>query len=131
MSYIEGLNHESLDLSEDEFNRYMSGELKSHLASVEGDRLCEGLRVAEANAARLDETVKRLDVLVRDMSVVQEEMLTFHQDALRRVKEMREQCPAIPRQNRPRTKNLFDSGLDEDVQHTLPSPLTPVRPSDN
>lgn len=119
VAFIEKLTAESLGLTTDEFDRYMSGEALPPNA-LEGDMwLCEGMRVMQQNLKTLDDLQSRMDRLITESDTLVKEMDDLQESVAKEVAVVLKRTPLIIR---PRRANI-----DEEVpaSEQLPPPLTP------
>ncbi|KAG1673502.1 Rab5 GDP/GTP exchange factor [Nymphon striatum] len=122
VAYIENLNAESLNLSEFEYERYMSGE-----AIPSGDYeqtvfMCEGLRLMYQNLATISEMKQRLDKLMENTQSLKNEMTDFKESIKNEVIALIARNPLTIRK-----KSLPTSidDVDESDNAQLPMPLQP------
>ncbi|XP_023215597.1 rab5 GDP/GTP exchange factor-like isoform X2 [Centruroides sculpturatus] len=74
VAFIENLTAESLNLSKEEFDRYMSGEAVPPGSSNQNPALCEGLRVIYQNLTDLSDLRLRQEKLEDDILSLQEDL---------------------------------------------------------
>ncbi|XP_067128066.1 rab5 GDP/GTP exchange factor-like isoform X2 [Centruroides vittatus] len=74
VAFIENLTAESLNLSKEEFDRYMSGEAVPPGSSNQNPALCEGLRVIYQNLTDLSDLRLRQEKLEEDILSLQEDL---------------------------------------------------------
>lgn len=74
VNFIENLNAELLNLSKDEFDRYMSGEAVPPGCSNQNPALCEGLRLIYQNLADLTDLRLRHEKIMEDISALQQDI---------------------------------------------------------
>lgn len=119
VAFIEKLTAESLGLTTDEFQRYMSGVALPPNA-LEGDTwLCEGMRIMQQNLKSLDDLQTRMDRLITESDSLMQEMNDLEENVSQKVAEVIERTPL---NIRPRRANI-----DEEVptSELLPPPLIP------
>ncbi|XP_068204495.1 rab5 GDP/GTP exchange factor [Palaemon carinicauda] len=119
VAFIEKLTAESLGLTTDEFDRYMSGEALPPNA-LDGEMwLCEGMRVMQQNLKTLDDLQSRMDRLITESDSLVQEMDHLQESVEKEVSVVLKRTPLIIR---PRRANI-----DEDVPSSeqLPPPMTP------
>jgi hypothetical protein len=73
VEFIEKLDHESLNLTKDEFDRFMSGEalppsvsFGSEIDTLEAPWLCEGVRIMRGNLVALQQLASREEKLRKE-----------------------------------------------------------------
>lgn len=128
VAYIEKVSGESLGLTEDQFDRYMSGRcLPPGTLDEDSVWLSQALRVMQENMSVLDQVVggrggrrRRLDTLDKDIVTLSNQMDTLKEKISSEVDDVAARTPLVilpPRSAR----------LDEDMPPNplLPPPLTP------
>ncbi|KAG8196744.1 hypothetical protein JTE90_014477 [Oedothorax gibbosus] len=83
VAFIEDLNAESLNMNEDEFQRYISGDIP--LLHSENSFGCEGLRLMTQNLITLTEMQEKNNQTLNDMNNLRDDMLKF-QETLQKCK---------------------------------------------
>ncbi|KAF8786986.1 rab5 GDP/GTP exchange factor-like isoform X2 [Argiope bruennichi] len=82
VAFIEDLTGESLNMNEDEFQRYLSGEVPlTH--SDQNASACEGLRVMTQNLITLNEMQEKNTQVLSDMFSLREDMIKFQETLLK------------------------------------------------
>ncbi|KAK7068230.1 Rab5 GDP/GTP exchange factor [Halocaridina rubra] len=119
VAFIEKLTAESLGLTQDEFDRYMSGEALPPNALDGESWLCEGMRVMQQNLKSLDDLQSRMDRLIKESDTLVKEMDDIQESVAREVAIVLERTPLTIRPRK--------ADIDEDVpaSESLPPPLTP------
>lgn len=93
-TFIEQLTGESLNIPEDEFSRYISGEAVPPGSFEQSAYLCEAFRILYSNVALLDDLKQRQKLHEDDISQLKQEMIEFQDDVMRRVSEVdTKTCP--------------------------------------
>nr|XP_045608381.1 rab5 GDP/GTP exchange factor-like isoform X1 [Procambarus clarkii] len=119
VAFIEKMTAESLGLTTDEFERYMSGVALPPNAVDGGVWLCEGMRIMQQNLKTLDDLQARMDRLLAESDSLVQEMDDVQESVTREVAGVLERTPLTirPRQ----------ADIDEEVpvSELLPPPLTP------
>ena len=120
VTFIQNLKADSLSLTEDEFSRYMSGEIVPHDPTKKFT--CEGLQIMEQNIETLASLRVRQDKLMSETEELQEELSSFKHNFKKQIEEVLEKNPweVKPR----RTKVDIDEENSE--QERLPPPLLPL-----
>ncbi|XP_042228001.1 rab5 GDP/GTP exchange factor-like isoform X2 [Homarus americanus] len=119
VAFIEKMTADSLGLTADEFERYMSGVALPPNA-LEGDAwLCEGMRVMQQNLKTLDDLQVRMDRLITESDSLVQEMDVIQENMTKEVTAVIERTPLTIRPRR--------ADIDEEVPASdlLPPPLTP------
>ncbi|KAG0725321.1 Rab5 GDP/GTP exchange factor [Chionoecetes opilio] len=123
VAFIEHVTAQSLGLTEDEYERYMTGlALPPH--ALDGDAwLCEGMRVMLQNLKTLDDLQAKMDHLVTHSDELMQEMDELQESVSEQVTSVLENNPLTIH---PRRKVAIDEELQ--ASSLLPSPLTPEIP---
>ncbi|XP_050728313.1 rab5 GDP/GTP exchange factor-like [Eriocheir sinensis] len=123
VAFIEHVTADSLGLTEDEYQRYMTGlALPPH--ALEGDAwLCEGMRVMQQNLKTLDDLQAKMDHLVSHSDELMKEMDDLKESVSEEVTSVLQRAPLTIH---PRRKVAIDEELPPST--LLPSPLTPQVP---
>lgn len=82
VAHIEDLKADDLNLSKDEFERYMSGEIPVGYAE-QSITTCEGLRLMSQNLATLSEIQEKNNQVLNGMLTLKEEMTKFEETILK------------------------------------------------
>lgn len=119
MAFIENLNADSLNMTPEEFNRYMSGETVPHDPAQQ--LTCEGLRLMHENLRVLCELEERQELLMAEALQLQQDMVDFKQNFTKEIKDVLGRTPLTikPRKSK---ADLDDENKDGDL---LPPPLLP------
>ncbi|GBM88833.1 Rab5 GDP/GTP exchange factor [Araneus ventricosus] len=82
VAFIEDLTGESLNMNEDEFQRYLSGEVPlTH--SDQNASACEGLRLMTQNLITLNEMQEKNTQVLNDMFSLRDDMIKFQETILK------------------------------------------------
>ncbi|XP_013782947.1 rab5 GDP/GTP exchange factor-like [Limulus polyphemus] len=95
VAFIENLTAESLNLSQDEFNRYLSGEAVPPGGYEQNAFLCEGLRLMYQNLAALSDLRQRHDKLMAEALSLREDMNKFKDTITKEVDLVLAKTPLI------------------------------------
>lgn len=79
VAFIEDLSAESLNLSSEEFERYLSGEAIPTGYAEQNAAPCEGLRLMHQNLLTLGELHEKHKKMMTDFSELQEDMIKFQE----------------------------------------------------
>lgn len=85
VAFIEDLTAESLNMSQDEFDSYVSGEALPPGGYEENAFLCEGLRLMYQNLAALSDLRQRQDKLMAETLLLREDMNKFKENISKEV----------------------------------------------
>ncbi|XP_077995527.1 rab5 GDP/GTP exchange factor-like [Glandiceps talaboti] len=121
VTFIENLDAQSLSLTQEEYDRYMSGETMPP-GTEYGEPVCEGLRLMYANLATLDELRVRQDRLRENALSLQREIQDFRDSVVRAVQDVLTNKPLIIEP--PRGPANIDQD-DSNEAKKLPPPLQP------
>uniref|UniRef100_A0A0P4VZ61 Rab5 GDP/GTP exchange factor n=1 Tax=Scylla olivacea TaxID=85551 RepID=A0A0P4VZ61_SCYOL len=123
VAFIEHVTAQSLGLTEDEYQRYMTGlALPPH--ALDGDAwLCEGMRVMQQNLKTLDDLQAKMEHLVTHSDELMQEMDELQESVSKEVASVLEKNPLTIH---PCRKVAIDEELP--ASPLLPSPLTPEVP---
>lgn len=126
VAFIEKLDAQSLNLSPEEFERYMSGQASPRFHSAEGDQQQAGPGASNPVLEQLNHTLEQLSGLIcrqeRLMEAAQStqaDLLSWTECVQREVSSILEEYPL---EILPRTASAIDAHVDSD---RLPLPLTP------
>ncbi len=116
------MDAQSLSLSQEEYDDYMSGKALPP-GSTNNEPICEGLRMMYANLSALEELRIRQDRLMQNAKEFQQEIVEWRDGVVNQVQDVLKNKPLIIKRAK------IPAGLDEDIgdesQAQLPSPLTP------
>ncbi|XP_070699398.1 rab5 GDP/GTP exchange factor [Pempheris klunzingeri] len=129
-AFIEKLDAQSLNLSPEEFERYMSGQASPRFNSSEGDwpqtGPAPGVPATNPVLAQLNHNLEllsglssRQETLMEAAQSLQAELKSWPEGVQREVNDIREKYPL---EILPRTVSAIDANMDND---NLPPPLTP------
>ncbi|XP_013421873.1 rab5 GDP/GTP exchange factor [Lingula anatina] len=119
VAFIENLNAESLNMTPEEFEGYMSGKLVPR-DSKEG-HICEGLRLMYQNLANLSELRQRHEKVMAEAMQLQQEIVEFKENFK---KEIQSVLTKNPWTIKPR-KTKVDLDAESPATDMLPPPLIP------
>lgn len=119
MAFIEKLNADSLNMPQDEFNRYMSGDAVPHNPTKV--YTCEGLRLMHQNMTVLSDLRSQQERLMAEALQLQQDMVDFCNGFRNEVQAVRHRTPFVVRPRRTKVN------LDEEPPETefLPPPIQP------
>ncbi|KAI4462193.1 rab gdp/gtp exchange factor [Holotrichia oblita] len=122
VSFIENLTAESLNMSEEEFQGYMSGTITSVSAWESALVACEGMHQLCEHLSQLKGLSERMDDVQDATQSLRESMEAFKKEINTKVVEIRESTPLIIK---PRKVPI---SLDKQDSNTtnLPSPIAPT-----
>lgn len=123
MAFIEKLDAQSLNLSQDEFERYMSGQASPRYSTSEGEGLHSGetnpvLVQLNHNLELLSGLCSRQEALMKSAQSLQADLLSWSEDVQREVHDILQKYPL----DIPSTVSAIDANNMDD---NLPSPLKP------
>ncbi|XP_055328277.1 rab5 GDP/GTP exchange factor-like [Paramacrobiotus metropolitanus] len=122
MSFIETMDAKSLEMSDDEFQQYMSGDMPSSAMLYEHQSsLHDGLRKMNKNLQILNDMTARQTRLMERMEAEDRSMKEFWASCESRLKECQEKFPLTVKPRR----NIFDGSL-LDLPVVSTEPLVPL-----
>lgn len=126
VAFIEKLDAQSLNLSPEEFERYMSGQASPRFHSAEGDQPQAGtaatnpvLEQLNHNLEQLSGLIHRQERLMEAAQTMQAELVSWTECVQRDVNNILKEYPL---EILPRAASAVDVNVDSD---RLPLPLTP------
>ncbi|XP_041456671.1 rab5 GDP/GTP exchange factor-like isoform X2 [Lytechinus variegatus] len=123
ISFIENLDAQSLSLTQEEYDDYMSGRAVPPGSERNTEPICEGLRMMYANLSALEDLRIRQDCLMENALDLQRELTAWRDGVVDRVQEVLTTKPLVVK--RFKVPRLDDDIAQEDNKE-LPSPLQPV-----
>lgn len=86
VTFIEKLNGESLNIAEEDFQKYINGEAIPPGSGIEQSAyLCEALRIMYSNVAALNDITERQDKFENDIQKLMDHMDQFRNDMLKKI----------------------------------------------
>ncbi|KAK0045596.1 rab5 GDP/GTP exchange factor isoform X2 [Biomphalaria pfeifferi] len=122
VSFVESINAESLNISNTDFERYMSGEAVPPGSGNE--QICKGLQMMYDNLKVLAELRQRQEKVMAEVLQLQADMNEFKENFIKKVDEAKERTPLIIR---PRKVKVDPDIAFSGQNSNLPSPLTPLK----
>ncbi|ESP00985.1 hypothetical protein LOTGIDRAFT_140110 [Lottia gigantea] len=119
VAFIENLTADSLSLSQQEYDRYMSGELTP---SSDTQYMCEGLRLMHENLRSLSDMRTRQEKMMAETLQLQQDMVEFKENFIKEIHRVVMSNPLIVKPRK--TKADLDE-TDDTKNLNLPSPLLP------
>jgi len=117
VSFIQSINAESLSLTQEEFDLYMSGQL-----SPPSNYMCEGLRLMYQNINTLSSLQTRHEKLMAEALQLQQDMKDFRQSFKSEIEDVLARTPCTIR---PKKQKVDIDTLENEGSDNLPPPLMP------
>ncbi|XP_053313189.1 rab5 GDP/GTP exchange factor isoform X1 [Spea bombifrons] len=123
MAFIEKLDAQSLNLSEEEFNRFMSGQVSPKKQETEGwpEDTCPGVKQMHRNLDLLSQLSERQERIVNGARKLEKDLIDWTDEVTREVQDIVEKYPLDIKTSQPLAS--IDSENVEDDR--LPPPLQP------
>nr|CAG4650840.1 EOG090X03G5 [Simocephalus serrulatus] len=131
VSFLENLTSDSLGLSTDEFDRYMSGKSIPFASLQAGVMVSEGLRLMYQNMSTLSELKHKQIHLQQQILELKNDMETFNEFMTKEVTQGLEQFPIQIRGKRAPIKPDEVQPDENDTLKLLPPPLLPFKISES
>ncbi|XP_013777885.2 rab5 GDP/GTP exchange factor-like isoform X2 [Limulus polyphemus] len=128
VAFIEGLTAESLNLSEDEFDRYVSGAALPPGSCVQNAYLCEGLRIMYQNLADLSDLQQRQEKLQAETISLREDIKEFKEIIAKEVNSTKTMYLSQPYKIPPIVKWAQLASVSH--EHTLQGETNSMYPAD-
>ncbi|KAK3793130.1 hypothetical protein RRG08_030213 [Elysia crispata] len=126
VSFVEGINAESLNISVTDFDRYMSGAaVPPGYHRGGGEHLSIGLRMMYENLRVLGELRQRQEKVMAEALQLQADMNEFKENFIQEVDQAKARSPLVIRPRK--VKVDLDLEFSANNSSNLPSPLTPLR----
>ncbi|XP_011679346.2 rab5 GDP/GTP exchange factor isoform X3 [Strongylocentrotus purpuratus] len=123
ISFIENLDAQSLSLTQEEYDDYMSGRAVPPGSERNTEPICEGLRMMYANLSALEDLRIRQDSLMENALDLQKELTAWRDGVVDRVQEVLTSKPLVVKRFKvPR----LDDDITQEDNKDLPLPLQPV-----
>lgn len=122
VSFVEGINAESLNISSTDFDRYMSGEAVPPGSGNE--HLCRGLQLMHENLRELGELRQRQEKVMAEALQLLADMNEFKENFVTQIEQTKQKTPLTIR---PRKVKVDPDAEFSGTNSNLPSPLTPLR----
>ncbi|XP_071790647.1 rab5 GDP/GTP exchange factor-like isoform X2 [Asterias amurensis] len=121
ISFVENLDAQSLSLTQEEYDSYMSGKATPP-GSQFNQPICNGLKLMYANLASLEELRGKQDQLMKNARELQREMTAWRDSVINQVDDVLKNKPLIIKRCK------VPAGLDTEISSTslnLPAPMMP------
>ncbi|XP_046680458.1 rab5 GDP/GTP exchange factor-like isoform X1 [Homalodisca vitripennis] len=131
VSFIENLTAESLNMDEEEFEQFMTGQIFAPSTWETALIMCEGKHLMNEHKAVFKDLHHRQDVFMEEIAQLKEEMHNFEETVKKRVKDIITQYPLVVRPRKTVLRGLGPSAqpvtLDEEdpACTQLPPPIIP------
>ena len=125
LAFIEKLDADALNMTEEEFGRCMTGETVPHdpCSTWYRRNACEGINDLKENLKRVGEVKERVELLMANVMNLQSEMDEFSEDFSKEIDAVRERTPLKFKMSKEAVA-IDDEALGG-AEFDLPSPLTP------
>nr|CAG4640729.1 EOG090X03G5 [Eulimnadia texana] len=127
VSFLENLTCDSLGLSQEDFDRYMSGRAVPFSSLQAGILVSEGLRIMYQNMSSLADLRQKQQNLQTQADSFREEMKTFFEDMTRSVTETLDNYPIVIQRKIKAPVKPDEDPFNQDDLQSLPPPLSPQK----
>ena len=121
IAFIENLSADSLSLTPDEFDRYMTGLAIPHDPNKVYS--CDGLRILHENLETLADLKSRQETLMAEALKLQQDVVNVKDNYKKEVDEVVKRTPLVIKPRK--IKIALDADLESESRDLLPSPLQP------
>lgn len=124
IAFIEKLDAQSLNLSEEEFNRYMSGQAspKKQDSDIWDGDACPGVKQMHRNLDLLTQLSERQERLVTEAKKLEKDLIDWTDDVTREVQDIVEKYPLNIKSSSQALASIDSENVEDD---RLPPPLQP------
>ncbi|XP_018410516.1 PREDICTED: rab5 GDP/GTP exchange factor isoform X3 [Nanorana parkeri] len=124
IAFIEKLDAQSLNLSEEEFSRYMSGQAspKKHDSDIWDTDTCPGVKQMHRNLDLLSELSVRQERIVTGAKKLEKDLIDWSEDVTREVRDIVEKYPLNIKSSSQALASIDSENVEDD---RLPPPLQP------
>lgn len=124
IAFIEKLDAQSLNLSEEEFNRYMSGQAspKKHDSDIWDTDTCPGVKQMHRNLDLLSQLSERQERIVTEAKKLEKDLIDWTDDVTREVQDIVEKYPLNIQSSTQALASIDSENVEDD---RLPPPLQP------
>ncbi|KAM9321270.1 rab5 GDP/GTP exchange factor isoform 3-T3 [Gastrophryne carolinensis] len=124
IAFIEKLDAQSLNLSEEEFSRYMSGQAspKKHDSDIFDDDTCLGVKQMHRNLDLLSQLSERQERIVSGAKKLEKDLIDWTEDVTREVQDIVEKYPLNIKPSSQALASIDSENVEDD---RLPPPLQP------
>ncbi|XP_040194429.1 rab5 GDP/GTP exchange factor isoform X1 [Rana temporaria] len=124
IAFIEKLDAQSLNLSEEEFSRYMSGQAspKKHDSDIWDTDTCPGVKQMHRNLDLLSQLSERQERIVTEAKKLEKDLIDWTDDVTREVQDIVEKYPLNIQSSTQALASIDSENVEDD---RLPPPLQP------
>ncbi|XP_075710374.1 rab5 GDP/GTP exchange factor isoform X1 [Rhinoderma darwinii] len=124
IAFIEKLDGQSLNLSEEEFNRYMSGQAspKKQDSDIWDADTCPGVKQMHRNLDLLSQLSERQERIVTEAKKLEKDLIDWTEDVTREVQDIVEKYPLHIKATSQALASIDSENVEDD---RLPPPLQP------
>lgn len=124
IAFIEKLDAQSLNLSEEEFSRYMSGQAspKKQDSDIWDGDACQGVKQMHRNLDLLTQLSERQERLVTEAKKLEKDLIDWTDDVTREVQDIVEKYPLNIKPSSQALASIDSENVEDD---RLPPPLQP------
>ncbi|KAM5181349.1 rab5 GDP/GTP exchange factor isoform 3-T3 [Mantella aurantiaca] len=124
IAFIEKLDAQSLNLSEEEFSRYMSGQAspKKQDSDIWDSDTCPGVKQMHRNLDLLSQLSERQERIVTEAKKLEKDLIDWTEDVTREVQDIVEKYPLNIKSSSQALASIDSENVEDD---RLPPPLQP------